>query len=75
MCHNHSNLLCIIETKHGNVFGAYTKQGWNDSDKNGIDDKDAFVSSIRSNRGYAPAIFNAINEGNGGLWKVTWCFN
>ena len=31
ICHNQANLLCFIQSKNGNVFGGYTKCGWNDS--------------------------------------------
>ena len=53
------NVMIIIETQNGNVFGGYTKTGW---DKNKTNyghsaDKDAFVFQIRScHHDYEPFI-------------------
>ena len=63
------NLLCIIETDDGNVFGGYTSTGWGkyDSSKgiaHGKDDPKAFLFSvpreIKEQNGIK--IFNVINK-------------
>ena len=73
ICHNQANLLCFIQSTNGNVFGGYTKCGWNDSDSYDIIDNEAFIFSIRSNRDYPAAIFNVINDSSA-LWKGGGCY-
>lgn len=71
LCHNKRNLLCLIHSKDNNVFGGYTSSGWTDDVNNyshGLYDDKSFVFSIRSNKGYDPAIFNVIQSENS-LWN------
>ena len=58
-CYDKPNLLCIISTNDGNVFGGYTAKGWHPGKFKVIDER-AFLFSIRSCKGSSPQIFNAI---------------
>ena len=61
-CHRKTNLLCIISTDDGNVFGGYTAMGWRNVNYSTYIDEKAFLFSIRSSKNYPPKIFNAIKE-------------
>lgn len=62
-CEDKPNLLCLIHESKGNVFGGYTKRGWkSDGIHDSLEDKDAFIFSIRSNINYPPKIFNCTVE-------------
>ena len=62
-CEDKQNLFCLIHESKGNVFGGYTKRGWKSDDRHGcLEDKYAFVFSIRSSRNYPPKIFNCIKQ-------------
>ena len=55
------NIVILIQSQNGNVFGGYTKAGWDSDLHNSSDytaDKDAFVFQIRSSAGYKPFISN-----------------
>ena len=68
-CHDQKNILCLIESTNGNVFGGYTSHGWIGSENGvGHTDPKAFILSIRSNVGNDPAIFNAKPKENA-LWN------
>ena len=64
--HEKQDIVVFVETKCGNVFGGYTKQGWKKIMRNDdgnyrrvyTNDKDAFVFSIRSNKGWDMKISN-----------------
>ena len=60
------NVMILIESSNGNVFGGYTKTGWDQSriDYGWSQDKDAFVFQIRSSRGYDPFISNVKQDSN-----------
>ena len=63
--HNKQNVLCLISTMNGNVFGGYTAKGWTeggDESINEIHDNKAFIFSIRSSKKYPPRIFNPISK-------------
>ena len=73
MCHGHPNLLCLIQSESNDVFGGYTSCGWPTAfdepygHSQGVDDDKSFVFSIRSIKGYKPAIFDVI-EPKHSLW-------
>ena len=69
MCHDQPNLVCLISTKTGNVFGGYTSTGWRgkQSCKGQHDDK-AFIFNIRSSKNYPPRIFN-VTKPEWALWN------
>ena len=58
------DIVVLVETVCGNVFGGYTKQGWKKdmSDRTYLRDQDAFVFSIRSNKGWPKKLSNVIND-------------
>ena len=61
--HGKGNVLCLLHTEEDNVFGGYTSCGWDITDEyctTHRDDK-AFLFSIRSIKGYEPAIFDVVN--------------
>ena len=58
-CYNKHNLLCIILTKKGDVFGGYTAKGWK-QDRRSIEDMKAFIFLIRSTNDYPAQILNAL---------------
>ena len=64
-----SMVLCIISTGD-NVFGGYTKTGWNNTpyrQTNNLKDEKAFIFSIRSSKNYPAAIFNTTASCDGNL--------
>eukprot|EP01084_Bolivina_argentea_P143788 252448_1 len=64
-CHDKNNLICIIQTKKGNIFGGFTSNGWRGKGKIATsyllqpDDKTFLflIKSIKSNN-FKPQIFN-----------------
>ena len=66
--HGKQDIVVFVETICGNVFGGYTKQGWkkkeNDRSRTYTKDEDAFVFSIRSNKGWNMKISNVKPDGS-----------
>ena len=64
LCHDQQNLLCVIETKAGNVWGGYTSKGWrSDPEQDGSQgDDEAFLYVIRSKDNYVPRIFDVVKH-------------
>ena len=67
LCHGLPNLLCVIETKAGNVWGGYTSEGWTHKEDNyetdygeSVYDDKSFLFVIRSRDNYPPRIFNVV---------------
>ena len=58
--HGRSNIILLVESENGNVFGGYTKTGWiEDPNVYGhSEDRDAFIFQIRSSKQYKPYILN-----------------
>ena len=57
-CENKKNLLCLIQTDGGNVFGGYTSNGWKSGNNIYNRDDKAFVFGLRSSKQYEPSIAN-----------------
>lgn len=58
---NKKDILCIIESDDGNVFGGYCSCGFKpvkEGDNIQIGDDKAYIFGIRSNKGYDPIISN-----------------
>merc|ERR1712176_245873 len=73
-CFDQQNLLCLIHESKGNVFGGYTRRGWKSDDKHGsLEDKHAFIFSIRSINNYPPTIFDCTHP-KGALWYSTLAY-
>ena len=60
------NVFFIIHTRDNNVFGGYTKQGYQSKYGNS-EDEDAFLFLVRSSKNYEPAIFDITRKE-----KATW---
>ena len=65
LCHDKKNLVCLIETKAGNVWGGYTSKGWRGTPKRQAQDDDkSFLFVIRSKDNHPSRIFNVLKTAN-----------
>merc|ERR1712228_331329 len=76
MCHDKKNIICLIKSTNGNIFGGFTSAGWIGSHgaTYNSDDK-AFLFLVRSSNGYKPRVFKCLN-GSQALYNQTnyYCF-
>lgn len=73
--HGHSNIIVLFLAKSNNVYGGYTKTGWNKEIPSGYysSDKNAFIFGIRSSEGYKPSISNVKQDGNAVSKALSYC--
>ena len=66
-CNGHSPTICIIQSDHGNIFGAFTTIAWRSGSSDRAEDKEAFLFLIKSHNEQinkqCPKIYNVNSEG------------